>query len=119
MALDLPQIELKKFRTVMLPSSKSLSTLEESDCESVDTVKVKAGEQKIYLDEANTWINAESPRGEIHVRIPVDGIDEEESKAPEAGCEDELCGICYTSELGTEECVRLGCGHVYHAGCVE
>ena len=30
----------------------------------------------------------------------------------------ELCGICYTSELGEEACVRLSCGHVFHANCV-
>mmetsp|Transcript_11582 Transcript_11582/g.14612 ORF Transcript_11582/g.14612 Transcript_11582/m.14612 type:complete len:178 (-) Transcript_11582:672-1205(-) len=31
---------------------------------------------------------------------------------------DDLCGICYTSELVTEPCVRLICGHVFHAGCL-
>ena len=30
----------------------------------------------------------------------------------------ELCAICYTSELGEEACVRLECGHVFHANCV-
>ena len=33
-------------------------------------------------------------------------------------CESELCGICFTSELGEEPCVRLNCGHVFHANCV-
>lgn len=32
--------------------------------------------------------------------------------------EEELCHICYTSELGTEPCSKLGCGHVYHTRCV-
>ena len=32
--------------------------------------------------------------------------------------ETELCCICYTSELGEEACVRLACGHVYHANCI-
>ena len=31
---------------------------------------------------------------------------------------DELCGICYTSELGAEACSKLSCGHVFHTGCV-
>ena len=31
--------------------------------------------------------------------------------------ETELGGICYTSELGEEPCVRLACGHVFHANC--
>ena len=31
----------------------------------------------------------------------------------------ELCAICYTSELGDEPCIELGCGHIYHAGCVK
>ena len=30
----------------------------------------------------------------------------------------ELCTICYTSELGDEPCSKLGCGHVYHTRCV-
>ena len=39
--------------------------------------------------------------------------------AEAAGDKDELCAICYTSELGSEEVVQLGCGHLYHASCVE
>ena len=31
---------------------------------------------------------------------------------------EELCAICYTSELREEPCVRLGCGHVFHSNCV-
>ena len=35
------------------------------------------------------------------------------------GCnENELCGICYTSELREEPCVRIACGHVFHANCL-
>ena len=30
----------------------------------------------------------------------------------------ELCTICYTSELESEACVQLDCGHVFHANCV-
>ena len=30
----------------------------------------------------------------------------------------ELCSICYTCELGEMACVRLSCGHVYHADCL-
>ena len=36
-----------------------------------------------------------------------------------SAAESELCGICYTCELGEEACVRLGCGHVFHANCVK
>ena len=32
--------------------------------------------------------------------------------------EDELCGICYTSELGAEACTKLSCGHVFHTNCL-
>ena len=32
---------------------------------------------------------------------------------------DDLCGICYTSELGTEAVTRLTCGHVFHTGCIK
>ena len=31
---------------------------------------------------------------------------------------DELCAICYTSELGEQSCVKLECGHVFHADCI-
>ena len=31
---------------------------------------------------------------------------------------DELCTICYTSELGTEPCSRLSCGHTFHTDCI-
>ena len=37
----------------------------------------------------------------------------------ESAAETELCGICFTCELGEEACVRLGCGHVFHANCVK
>ena len=30
----------------------------------------------------------------------------------------ELCAICYTCELSEEACVRLSCGHVFHANCL-
>ena len=32
--------------------------------------------------------------------------------------EDELCAICYTTELGSEACTQLPCGHVFHTNCV-
>ena len=31
---------------------------------------------------------------------------------------DELCGICYTSELGAEAVSKLSCGHVFHTICL-
>ena len=33
--------------------------------------------------------------------------------------EEDLCMICYTSELSAEETVKLDCGHEFHLGCVE
>ena len=30
----------------------------------------------------------------------------------------ELCMICYTSELSAEPCVTLSCGHIFHTNCV-
>ena len=31
--------------------------------------------------------------------------------------ETELGGICFTTELGDEPCIRMACGHVFHANC--
>ena len=31
---------------------------------------------------------------------------------------DDLCNICFTSELSTDPAVKLGCGHIFHAQCV-
>ena len=36
----------------------------------------------------------------------------------QSAAENELGGICFTSELGAEPCVRMRCGHVFHANCV-
>ena len=36
----------------------------------------------------------------------------------ESAAESELCGICFTSELGSEPCVGMVCGHVFHVNCV-
>ena len=43
----------------------------------------------------------------------------DENPLLEGSAEGELCGICFTCELGEEACVRLGCGHVFHANCVD
>ena len=40
---------------------------------------------------------------------------EDEKYADEA---DELCTICYTSELSSEPCTKLSCGHTFHTDCV-
>ena len=45
----------------------------------------------------------------------VEECHDEESRLPAA---EELCTICWTSELEAEACVQLGCGHVFHANCV-
>ena len=31
---------------------------------------------------------------------------------------DDLCTICYTTELGSDPCTRLSCGHVFHTECI-
>lgn len=33
--------------------------------------------------------------------------------------EDSYCTICYTSGLGSEPCIKLGCRHVYHINCIK
>ena len=38
---------------------------------------------------------------------------------PPLPTKDDLCNICYTSELGSDPCVQLGCGHIFHATCVK
>ena len=32
--------------------------------------------------------------------------------------QDELCTICYTTELGAEACSKLSCGHIFHTNCI-
>ncbi len=33
-------------------------------------------------------------------------------------CADDLCGVCFTSELCKEPCVALACGHAFHETCL-
>ena len=33
--------------------------------------------------------------------------------------EDEFCTVCWVSELGSEPCIKLGCGHVFHLNCIK
>ena len=33
--------------------------------------------------------------------------------------EDAYCTICWVSELGSEPCIRLDCGHVFHLKCLK
>lgn len=37
----------------------------------------------------------------------------------EANHEEELCTICYTSELTAEQCITLDCSHTFHLGCIK
>ena len=30
-----------------------------------------------------------------------------------------FCTICWVSELGSEPCIKLGCGHVFHLNCIK
>ena len=38
---------------------------------------------------------------------------------PPLPAKDDLCNICYTSEISSEPAVKLGCGHIFHANCVK
>lgn len=33
--------------------------------------------------------------------------------------EDAFCSICWISGLGSEPCIKIGCGHVYHINCIK
>ena len=55
------------------------------------------------------------------------GIRDEETCLPCLQCADvdglfvdadDFCSICWTDNLGAAPCVRMDCGHVFHAGCV-
>ena len=35
-----------------------------------------------------------------------------------AAKKDEVCSICFTTELGSDPCIMLLCGHIFHAACV-
>ena len=47
-----------------------------------------------------------------------DCIKESGAKLAGVSSGDELCAICFTSELNSEACSRLSCGHVFHTNCV-
>ena len=57
--------------------------------------------------------------------LPGSGVSGKQNRSqaiePEASGydRDELCAICYTSELGSDPVVKLGCGHFFHEECVE
>jgi E3 ubiquitin-protein ligase MYCBP2 len=38
---------------------------------------------------------------------------------PADACDSDYCSICWTESLGQAPCVRLGCGHTFHAHCVK
>ena len=54
----------------------------------------------------------------LHEECIEAAAESEASHVPQSCAHSELCGICYTSELGEEACVRLSCGHVFHANCI-
>jgi len=33
--------------------------------------------------------------------------------------EDSFCTICWVSELSSEPCIKLDCGHVFHLNCIK
>ena len=45
-------------------------------------------------------------------------VDEEVKELPITINSDELCTICYCSELGSEPCTTLSCGHTFHTDCI-
>ena len=91
----------------------------------VDDEEVKEGEQA--ADEEEPLIKkcdlvkdcghaCNGVKGEAECIPCLDaGCIDAESRLPN---DEELCMICYTSELKEEACVELGCGHVFHANCV-
>ena len=46
-------------------------------------------------------------------QLPDIQMTEEDSK------QEELCTICYTSELSSEQSIHLSCGHDFHLSCVK
>lgn len=48
---------------------------------------------------------AEDPNNRM---LPYEGTDE-----------DSFCTICWVSGLGSEPCIRLGCGHIFHVNCIK
>ena len=67
-----------------------------------------------------------TPCQKVHTACnhPCGGVAYEKECLPclEPGCQqnvsatkDDLCAICFTSELGSEPAVKLGCGHIFHA----
>ena len=53
------------------------------------------------------------------IQLVRDGTQDEEMKDESQHTNDEeLCAICYTSELSAEPCVTLNCGHKFHRECV-
>eukprot|EP00493_Phyllostaurus_siculus_P002849 UN02862 len=34
-------------------------------------------------------------------------------------CKDDFCNICFTDSLGSEACIQLDCGHIFHYDCIK
>ena len=103
-AIELAQIEIPRI---------DIESIESSKCESEDDGRAIKRSKKIMACGHRSY----GVKGEAEC-MPCLHPDchEEGSRLPTS---DELCAICYTCELEGEANVMLGCGHVFHAECVQ
>ena len=60
----------------------------------------------------------ENPNPYIEKAIEEKKADDEDIIL-EGQCEDDFCTVCWVSELGSEPCIKLTCGHVFHLNCIK
>ena len=80
----------------------------------------RQGQGDLYIKKCNTRKKCGHKccglRGEVDCMPCLEPeCQQSDSRLPSG---DELCAICFTSELRDEACIKLGCGHVFHANCV-
>ena len=99
-----------------------------SSCNQQEEFKQDEGPQKVGHIPIGASTGTEVPEikrcNKVHAcGHACNGVEEEHECLP---CQDpacggqgnEICAICYTSDLSEESCVQLGCGHVFHANCI-
>ena len=80
---------------------------------SQDEVRFEPSERRLKCGHICRGVKHESEK------LPCLNVQCIESSNIQISCaENELCCICYSSELGEEPCVRIACGHVFHANCL-